>query len=52
MNLLKAITCVVLMLAILVTCDNVQAIREATTSEQSIYEKAIRNFVSKGEEEL
>ena len=52
MNLLKAITFVVLMLAIIVTCDNVQAIREAMTTEQSIYEKAIRNFVSEGEEEL
>ncbi len=52
MNLLKATTYAVLMLAIIVTCDNVQAIREATTTEQSIYEEAIRNFVSKGEEEL
>lgn len=52
MSLPKAITCVVLMLTFIVTCDNVQAIREAVTTEQSIYEKAIRNFVSKGEEEL
>ncbi len=52
MNLLKVILFVVILLAVIVTCDNVQAIREATTTEQSIYEKTIRNFVSKGEEQL
>lgn len=52
MKALKAIAIVVITLAFIVTCDNVQAIREATTTEQSIYERAIRNIISKGEEIL
>lgn len=52
MKALKGIALILIALAFIVTCDNVQAIRETTTTEQSIYEKAIRNIISKGEEKL
>lgn len=52
MKALKAIAIVFITLAFIITCDNVQTIRETTTTEQSIYERAIRNIISKGEEQL
>lgn len=52
MKALRGIALIIIALAFIVTCDNVQVIREATTTEQSIYEKAIRNIINKGEESL
>jgi amino acid permease len=49
MKVLKVILFVVAIIAIVVTCDNTQAIREKINPNKTIFQKGIEKLISKGE---
>lgn len=49
MKALKVILFVVAFVAIVVTCDNTQAMREKINPEKTIFQKGIEKLISKGE---
>lgn len=50
MKILKVILFVVAIVAIVVTCDNVQAMREKINPDKSIFQNSLEKLLSKGEE--
>lgn len=49
MKLIKLIFYIVAIVTLVVTCDNVQAIRDKYVETPSFYEESIKNILSKGE---
>ena len=49
MKLFKLIFYVVAIVTLVVTCDNIQAIRDKYVEQSSFYEESIKNILSKGE---
>ena len=49
MKLIKLIFYIIAIVTLVVTCDNVQAIRDKYVETPSFYEESIKNILSKGE---